>query len=101
MGRRAHWHFDLHQGWYTADSVVISGDGVDDLDRLIDRMQTSLQIGSRLEVDVGGQYSIWLPADIEDVLAIRAQYVRFHRETDRPDTWERPPGRLAMERDPI
>lgn len=98
VGRRAHWHFDLHLGRGTADSVVITGDGVDDLDRLVDILQTSLQIGSRLEMDVGGQYSIWLPVDLEDVLAIREQYVRFHGETDRPPTWnDFPSERLAIE----
>ena len=38
IARRAIWYFDCFFGALSEDSVVFTGDGVEDLDRLISRL---------------------------------------------------------------
>ena len=81
MARRAIWYFDCYFGALSEDSVVFTGDGVEDLDSLISRITDNTANNrirnQRFLCDVGTQYSDWRPFDIDDLNAIRAQYVAF------------------------
>lgn len=90
IARRAIWYFDCYFG-PPADSVVFTGDGVDDLDRLIERLNANAADnklwGQRFQCDVGTQYSDWRNFDIEDVVAIRAQYISFYGDVNKPNVY--------------
>ena len=71
--------------------MVFTGDGVEDLDRLISRLNANAQDnrlwGQRFMCDVGTQYSDWRPFDIEDVYAIRLAYIAYYGNVDRPNVY--------------
>lgn len=73
------------------DSVVFTGDGVEDLDRLIARLNenaaTNLVLNQRFQCDVGTQYSDWRNFDIDDVYAIREQYIAFYGDVNKPNVY--------------
>jgi hypothetical protein len=62
IARRAQWYFDCYFG-PPGDSVVFTGDGIEDLDELIARLNTNAQYNftanQRFLCDVGTQYSDW------------------------------------------
>lgn len=84
IAQRASWYFDVQTNHidFKSDSSVHAGDGVDDLDRLIElypiypRIRVSVEIGSTGATD-------HRPCDLEDIQAIRAAYVGYHGEVDR------------------
>ena len=90
LARRAQWYFDVYFG-PPGDSVVFTGDGLDDLNELIDRLTDNAVHNRNLKqsflCDVGGQYSDWRPFDIEDVWAIRAEYITFYGSVNKPDAY--------------
>lgn len=89
VARKANWMLDCYLGRNTQDNVVFTGDGVDDLDRAISFLTSqTLQPGYRLLIDLGSQYSDYRPFDVEDLQAIRAWYVSFYGEVNRPVVWE-------------
>lgn len=94
IARRAQWYFDCYFGALQADNVVFTGDGIDDLDKLISRLTDDAANnhvqGKRFTCDVGVIYSDYRPFDIEDVGAIRAQYVAFYGSVNKPNTYQVP-----------
>ena len=90
IAQRAQWYFDCYFG-PPGDSVVFTGDGVDDLDRLISRLnanaQDNRQLSQRFQCDVGTQYSAYRNFDIEDVVAIREQYIAFYGDVNKPNVY--------------
>lgn len=64
---------------------------MEDLNRLISRLNenaaTNFVHGQRFFCDVGTQYSDPRPFDIEDVYAIKTQYVLFYGNVNRPDVY--------------
>ena len=90
IARRAIWYFDCYFG-PPGDSVVFTGDGVEDLDRLISRLNENAADNrvrnQRFLCDVGTQYSDWRPFDIEDVVAIRQQYIAYYGNVNRPNVY--------------
>lgn len=94
LARKAAWYFDVYFGMTTADSVVFPGDGVDDLDALISRIETArdqhnIGVNSRFLVDLGASYSDWRKFDLEDLYAIRGYYVEIYGNVKRPAVLER------------
>ena len=93
IARRGIWYFDCYFGMNHDDSVVFTGDGVDDLDALIARLQAAFSqpgaigVNSRFLCDVGTQYSSYKPFDIEDVQAIRWYYVQYYGEVNKPNAY--------------
>lgn len=89
LSRRAIWYFDCYFGIPTEDSVVFTGDGVADLDRLISRLVTNKETNfarkQRFLVDIGTQYSEWRPFDIEDVEAVKLYYIAYWCDVNKPD----------------
>jgi hypothetical protein len=65
IARRAIWYFDCYFGALGADSVVYTGDGVADLDRLIaileDNRANNKAQNQKFLCDVGTQYAEWRP----------------------------------------
>ncbi len=89
IARKANWMLDCYLGRNTQDSVVFTGDGVEDIDRAVSFLQSgALQPGYRLLIDLGGQYSDYRPFDLEDLAAIRAWYVTFYGEVNKPNAYE-------------
>jgi len=91
IARRAQWYFDCYFGALSQDSVVFTGDGVEDLDRLISRLNANAAdnrlLNQKFVCDVGTQYSTYRPFDIEDVMAIREQFIAFYGNVNRPDVY--------------
>ena len=91
IARRAIWYFDCYFGALSQDSVVFTGDGVEDLDRLISRLNANAQdnrmLNQKFYCDVGTQYSDPRPFDIEDVYAIREQYIAFYGDVNKPNVY--------------
>ena len=92
LAQKAHWYFDCYFGAALSESVVFTGDGLDDLDRLISRITANATDnparGQRFLCDVGGTFSDWRPFDLEDLNAIRQLYVYYHGVTDKPDAYQ-------------
>lgn len=90
IARRAQWYFDCYFG-PPGDSVVFTGDGIEDLDELISRLNnnaaTNFNASQRFMCDVGTQYSDWRQFDIEDVYAIKDQYLAYYGNVNRPDVY--------------
>jgi hypothetical protein len=89
IARKATWYFDCYFGMGTDDSVVFTGDGVDDLEMLLARLTSAIAHGgigvkSRFQVDTGSQYSDWKPFDLEDVYAIRNYYIELYGDVPKP-----------------
>ena len=89
LARRAQWYFDCYFGLNNEDSVVFTGDGVADLDSLTARLTEAFNFGgtnvnSRFLCDVGSQYSSWRPFDLQDIAAIRAYYIAYYGDVNKP-----------------
>lgn len=87
VAQGANWYFDVYMGQNTGDSVVFSGDGVDDLDRLISVVANGTQRGFKMVCDLGRNYSVYRPCDIEDVEAIRALFIGWYGDVDKPNAY--------------
>jgi hypothetical protein len=84
VAAKASWYFDLKflQTELGGDSFVIVGDGIDDLDRLIDLLIAFPK--TRIQLDIGLHTSHFQDVGLEDVLAIRMAYIQIYGETDKP-----------------
>lgn len=91
IARRAQWYFDCYFGALSQDSVIFTGAGVEDLDRLISRLNANAAdnrlLNQKFVCDVGTQYATYRPFDIEDVMAIREQFIVFYGNVNRPDVY--------------
>jgi hypothetical protein len=88
IAQRANFFFNITWAYHTFDeSVVYTGDGVDDLDRLIVQMAAGTRPSAQFQVDVGMQYSIYKPFDLDDLVAIRAAYVAFYGAVNKPNAY--------------
>jgi hypothetical protein len=90
VAQKAQWYFDVQtQPFSGENSVIITGDGVDDLDRML----SLFDIHHRMvvTVDVGRGSSDHRPCSLSDIQAIRAAFVGFHGEVDRVPASVRPP----------
>lgn len=84
LARKAHWYFDVQfpQTGFNGDSVVYTGDGIDDLNRFRDLMAS--QPKAKYLVDVGTLTSSWQVLVLSDVDAMRTAYVSFYGSTSKP-----------------
>lgn len=86
VARRGQWYFDLYFGFpiERADSSVMTGQGVSDLDRTIDVMTfTGSMDGFRFQCDVGFNYSVYRNFDLEDVYRIRAKFIDIYGNVNK------------------
>ena len=90
MAQRGAWYFDVYFGANTGDSVVFTGDGVDDLDRLVCVLVNGTARDARFVCDVStGNYSVYRPFDLEDVLAIRGYFVGWYGPVNKIDAYDK------------
>lgn len=84
LARRADWKFEFgtRDARNAIDSAVYTGDGVDDLDRLIARVTGVL--GSVLIVDVGSSFSDYLRITVDDVYALRQRFIEVWGTVSKP-----------------
>jgi hypothetical protein len=68
------------------DSVLLSGDGVDDLDHLIALARRTL--GHRMLIDAEPADTSFKPCNIADLQAIRASFVSFYGEVAKEDEFD-------------
>lgn len=94
LARSASWKFDVsfRDGRNAVDSTVYTGDGMDDLSKLISVLEDStLPNGSRefrMMCDVGSLFSNWVTATVDDVYALRSRYIAVWGSTDKPPYWD-------------
>jgi len=96
LAAKACWYFDVYIGEVqtdNSDSTVFTGEGVADLDDLIERMQWAYSVPgyvnskSRFLCDVGSQYSDWRPFDVDDLQAIKTYYIQKWGNVNKPDVY--------------
>jgi len=88
VAQRANFFFNITWAYHTFDeSVVYTGDGVADLDRLIIQMAAGTMPSSQFQVDVGSQYSIYKQFDLDDLLAIKASYIAKYGNVNKPNAY--------------
>lgn len=85
LARAAHWRFDCFL-YDRGDSVVMAGDGVDDLDRLLDLIDRHAP-RIKVLVDVGVQSGDHRLSGRADVVNLRAKYVEIHGAINNPVEW--------------
>src|SRR5579872_1118696 len=82
------WKFDLgiRDARTFNDSVVYTGTGIRDLDRLIDRINSMPNIPNyyQLTVDVGSLFSSYVKVSVDDVVALRATFTSIYGSVDKP-----------------
>ena len=92
---RAFWLFDVHFGGPNENTVVFFGDGVDDFDQLISRLEINRQYnrarGQFIYCDVGDSYSSWRPADLEDILDMRDKFISIYGNIRKPNVYTEEP----------
>lgn len=84
LAQKACWYVDcnFHD---RADTVVYSGDGVDDLDQLLDAIDAHPKL--TMTMDVGFTNSVYRPVVRDDIVALRAAYVVAWGESNKPAFW--------------
>ena len=97
VAQRANFFFDVNFNYKFQDSVVYTGDGVSDLDRLISLIAAGTTVYTTLACDVGMQCSIYKPFDLDDLVAIRASYIAFYGNVNKPNAYVPPsPSCIAL-----
>lgn len=85
QAQKASWYVEVNTrdlNFGSGDGYIVTGDGVEDLDRLISLMP--IYPNGQFSIDVGTQYSSFRPCDIEDIQAIRAAYIEFYGTVNKP-----------------
>lgn len=93
LAQSAQWKFDVsfksERG--ADDAVVFTGDGVDDLNRLISRLEsmTTTSGVSRVKMilDTGKLYSNYVTVTVDDVYALRQTFIETWGTVDKPEYW--------------
>lgn len=86
IARRGQWYFDVYFGFPLdrADSYVMTGQGVSDLDRTIAVMTfTGSSHGFRFQCDVGFNDAVYRNFDLEDVYRIRAKFIDIYGNVNK------------------
>jgi hypothetical protein len=84
QAQRANWYVqaDLRDVNVPGDPYIITGDGVDDLDRLISYMP--IYPKGRFQINVGRLFEAYKDIDLEDVIAIKAAYIAYYGNVNKP-----------------
>lgn len=91
IARKANFYFDVNFNYKFQDSVVFTGDGVPDLDKLIAIMAAGTQRYATFLADVGSQYSVYRPFDLEDLVSIRQMFIDIYGNVNRPNVYTTEP----------
>lgn len=84
QAQRACWYIeaDYRNINIPGDPFIITGDGVDDLDRLISLMP--IYPNARWMINVGQQFEAYKACDREDIIAIRTAYIAYYGNVNKP-----------------
>jgi len=101
LAQSAQWKFDVsfknERG--ADDAVVFTGDGVDDLTALINRLEgmTATNGYSRVKMlcDTGKLFSNYVITTVDDVYALRQKYIETWGTVNKPDYNARPAPGIA------
>lgn len=96
IARKAHFLFEVNFGLFSGDSVLLPGDGVDDLDQLISKIESGTFQRMKLSVDMGRDYAAFRNCDLEDLKAIRAAYVGLYGAIAKLGAIYRPPAGFGL-----
>jgi hypothetical protein len=83
LAKTASWKFDVDFK-DLRDSVTYTGDGVDDLDMLINRLTGPLYMQPKILCDVGKLFSSWIIVTVDDIYALRGRYIEIHGTASKP-----------------
>lgn len=97
LAKTASWKFDVDYKDYKTDPVVFTGDGVEDLDRLIINLSGTFVIQPRVLCDVGMTFSQWRKANVDDVIALKARYIAYYGTVNKPEVYWQPSNGSATE----
>lgn len=94
LARKAEWKFDVsfknERG--ADDAVVYTGDGVDDLTKLISRLESMTTSGGtpryKILCDTGGLFSNYVIVTVDDVYALRAKFIEIWGTVAKPPYWD-------------
>jgi len=87
LAKTASWKFDvaIKDARNFNDSVVYTGDGVDDLNGLIDRLESMNGVTRFVvSVDVGSLFSNYVLVTLDDIYALRAKYISIFGTVTKP-----------------
>lgn len=106
IAQRAQWYFDCQTAPRNTtallDNVVFTGQGLADLNRTIAWVNFNptariiCEVGSDGTVPLGNAYPKYLPCDIQDIYAIKDEFIDYYGSVDRPDAYL-PPASAAMQ----
>jgi hypothetical protein len=84
QAQKASWYVEVdnRRAVDGGDVYVITGDGVDDLNRLLDLMPT-LRVAT-YRIDTGTQYDAWVPCNVADIQAIKTAFIQFYGTVSKP-----------------
>jgi hypothetical protein len=84
LANKAQWYVEIDNRRQVdgGDVWVNTGDGVDDLDRLLVLMGSLPRATFR--IDTGFQYDVWVPCTVEDIQAIRTAYIGYFGNVNKP-----------------
>ena len=95
LAKTASWKFDV-DFQDLRDSTTFTGDGVDDLDALINRLTGPLYRQPKVLCDVGKLFSSWTIVSVDDVYALRERYIEIHGTASKPpEYYDMPPGNVV------
>lgn len=87
LAKTASWKFDvaIKDARNANDSVVYTGDGVDDLNGLISRLENmNGNTNYKVSVDVGSLFSNYVLVTLDDIYALRQTYISVFGTVTKP-----------------
>lgn len=84
QAKKASWYVEIdnRRAVDGGDVWVVTGQGVPDLNRLLDLMPT-LRVAT-YRIDTGTQYDQWVPCTIADIQAIKTAFIEFYGTVSKP-----------------
>jgi hypothetical protein len=84
QAKKASWYVEIdnRRAVDGGDVYVVTGNGVNDLDRLLSLMPTMPV--ARFQIDVGTQYSDWRACNLADIQALRTSFIECYGTVNRP-----------------
>lgn len=94
LARSASWKFDVsfRDSRNAFDSVIHTGDGMDDLTKLIDYLENLVlpngSVPYRIQCDTGTTFSNWITVSVDDVYALRQRFIEIWGSVAKPPYWD-------------
>lgn len=111
VAQRAQWYFDCQTAPRNTtalpDNCVFTGQGLDDLNRTIGFINYNpstriiCEVGSHGTVPVGCTFPNYKQCDIEDIYAIKDQFIAYYGSVNRPDVYTIPLGAAMQTPDQV